>query len=74
MVASVARPPQELKGFARVELEPGATAVATVELDLRAFSYWSSADAGWLCEPGAFEIRVGASSRDIRGTATVTRR
>jgi beta-glucosidase len=71
--ASVARPPQELKGFARLPLEPGETATASVELDLRAFSFWSPDGHAWVCEPGEFEIRVGSSSRHIRATATVSR-
>ena len=38
----------------------------------RDFSYWSSAEQGWVVEGGEFTIDVGASSRDIRLSATVT--
>lgn len=68
--SAVFRPDQELKGFAVVALEPGASRRVTIDLDARAFSYWS-ADR-WLLEGGEFEIRVGASSRDVRARATVT--
>jgi beta-glucosidase len=34
------RPPRELKAFAKVRLEPGATEVVVLVLDERAFAYW----------------------------------
>lgn len=69
--ASVFRPRHELAGFRKVWLEPGEEQIVTVPLDRRAFSFWNTATHGWSVEPGRFEIRVGASSRDIRGTATI---
>ena len=62
----VERPVQELKGFEKVDLKSGARTTVTMELDERAFSYWSTVMEGWHWESGAFEIRVGASSRDVR--------
>ena len=64
--ASVARPDAELKAFARVELEPGESRTASFALDARALSYWSPVQRRWVVEGGAFEVRVGASSRDVR--------
>jgi beta-glucosidase len=69
--SSVFRPSQELKGFATVTLEPGASAGVTITLDARAFSFWHTALSRWVLEGGAFELRVGASSRDVRLTAAV---
>jgi beta-glucosidase len=75
--SSVARPPQELKSFAKVWLEPGAAGDATLELDWRAFAFWA-VDAGdpsageWTVEPGEFEIRIGTSSREIAHRVTLT--
>jgi beta-glucosidase len=69
--ATVDRPVHELAGFAKVHLAPGASERVTVALDERAFAYWSVRDRRWRVEAGEFEIRVGASSRDIRATATV---
>ena len=43
----LARPPKELKAFAKVRLEPGETAVAELVLDERAFSYWDPGDPDW---------------------------
>jgi beta-glucosidase len=70
--AAVARPPRELKGFAAVGLAAGEEQRVTIDLHGRDFSYWSSAEQGWVLEGGDFTIDVGASSRDIRLSATVT--
>ena len=70
--SSVDRPAHELKGFAKIVLEPGASQTVTVALDVRAFAYWSLRESRWVVEAGEFEIQVGSSSRDIRLTATFT--
>ena len=70
--ASVYRPEQELKGFARVTLAAGARERVVVPLDARAFSFWHSAAGRWVLEGGDFGIRVGSSSRDIRLARTLT--
>lgn len=59
----LARPQKELKGFARVELQPGESKRVTFELNDRAFAVWAD---GWKVPAGAYGILVGASSRDIR--------
>jgi beta-glucosidase len=69
--AKLVRPPKELKGFAKVELEPGETKTLTVELDERAFAYYNPAYGQWITESGAFDILVGRSSADICLTETV---
>jgi len=66
------RPPKELKGFAKVELQPGETKTVTVSLDFRAFAYYHPAYRQWITEDGEFDILIGASSADIRCTKTVT--
>lgn len=71
-VASVGRPPKELKGFGVVRLEAGETKSITVTLDYRSFAFYQPALAEWVAEAGEFEILVGASSRDIRLQGTVT--
>lgn len=70
--ASVVRPVKELKGFARLELAPGETGTARITLPPRAFSFFDPDRRRWVAEPGRFTIHVGASSADIRSTATVT--
>jgi len=67
----VARPVRELKGYARVTLEPGEASTVTVELDSRALAYWHPTLERWAVEGGAFTVEVGASSRDIAASVTI---
>jgi beta-glucosidase len=67
--ASVRRPEKELKGFAKVVIEPGRTQRVHLTLDDRAFAFWDPQWGGWRVEPGEFELLVGASSADIRARA-----
>lgn len=69
--ARIFRPAQELKGFARVHLEAGESCTVTIPLDDKAFRYWNDPAGRWAVEGGTYEIRVGASSADIRLTGTV---
>jgi beta-glucosidase len=62
----IERPLAELKGFAKVHLEPGETKVVVLSLDQNALAYFDPAQRDWEANPGAYEIEVGASSRDIR--------
>jgi beta-glucosidase len=63
--AEVERPARELKGFAKVTLDPGTSDRVTIELDQRAFSYWSVRHDRWVVEAGTFTVSVGSSSRDL---------
>ena len=68
---AVDRPPQELKGFARVALQPGETKPVTMTLDRRSFAHWDDATHGWAVVPGTYGVAIGRSSRDVCCTATV---
>jgi beta-glucosidase len=68
------RPPQELKAFTRVQLNPGQTARVTMRLDSRSFAYWDVTSHTWKVIPGQYEIAIGRSSRDIAQTAKLTLR
>jgi len=65
------RPEKELKGFAKVELQPGEETVVAIELTKRAFTYYDRDLKDWRIESGVFEILVGASSQDILLSANV---
>jgi beta-glucosidase len=69
--ATVARPVRELKAFAKVDLDPGETAVVELALTARDLSWWSTTVHDWVLEGGTFELAVGASSRDLRLTTTL---
>ncbi len=64
--------PKELKGFAKVELQPGETQTVTVHLDFRAFAFYHPAYKRWVTEDGEFDILIGASAADIRSSQTVS--
>ena len=69
VTAGMFRPEQELKGFAKVSLEPGEEKEVTIPFHNRSFAAWSIAENKWVVEAGTYEFRIGASSRDIRLTA-----
>ena len=66
--AKVFRPEQELKGFAKVSLAPGESKTVAIALDDKAFRYWNVKTNAWEVEGGSYQLRVGASSVDIRLT------
>ena len=66
---ALSRPPQELKGFAKLLLQPGETKKALFTIQRRDLSFWDDASHNWKATPGRFEVRIGASSRDIRAVA-----
>jgi beta-glucosidase len=70
MLASVARPVMELKGFQRIHLEPGETRELHFEIGPELLRMLDK-DLKEVVEPGAFKIMIGASSRDIRLTTTL---
>ena len=61
----MARPVQELKGFARVRLAPGESTEVTFRLGPEHLRMLD-ADMQWIVEPGRFRVMVGSSSEDIR--------
>ncbi|NOX65946.1 MAG: beta-glucosidase [Chlorobi bacterium] len=63
----IEKPVQELKGFAKTKLlKPGESQKLTFELDERSLaSFWSGISA-WVADKGDYEVRIGASSKDIR--------
>jgi beta-glucosidase len=70
--AKVPRPVKELKGFAKVELNPGETKHVQITLDQRAFSYYDVKNHAWTVAPGDFDIYVARSSAEIELTGKAT--
>lgn len=64
--STIFRPEKELKGFAKVHLQPGEETQVHLSLDQRAFAYYNTSISDWHVESGEFSIQVGASSRDIK--------
>jgi beta-glucosidase len=70
--AAVARPARELKAFAKVALAPGESRRVDLALTRRDLSYFHPGQGRWVLDGGEFGIAVGASSRDLRLSATVS--
>ncbi|MGA7639913.1 MAG: fibronectin type III-like domain-contianing protein, partial [Candidatus Acidiferrales bacterium] len=68
----VLRPVKELKGFARINLQPGETKTSTITLDSRAFAYYDTAAKQWRTDATEYQILVGRSSQDIQLRGGVT--
>jgi beta-glucosidase len=67
-VASVTRPARELRGFARLELDPGQTRTVRFELDGDALAFIQEGGQRVL-EPGRFELFVGGDCRAAASAA-----
>ena len=70
--ANLQRPEKELKAFAKVQLEPGERKTVMLSLGRDALAYYDDLAHEWVAEAGEFEVLVGASSQDIRASATFT--
>lgn len=60
-VASLTRPPKELKGFQRVSIKAGQTLTVQFEIDKTHLGFYT-ADGTYLCEPGIFSVGLGSNS------------
>jgi Fibronectin type III-like domain len=67
----VTLPAQQLIGFARVDLEPGAAKTVTFDVPMSVLAY-TGLSGDLVTEPGPVEVRAGSSSSDIRSTAKFT--
>ncbi len=66
------RPAQELRTFYKTGLlAPGEEETISLSLPISELSYWDENASGWTLEKGLYTIKVGTSSRDIKGTAEI---
>ncbi|WP_448808259.1 glycoside hydrolase family 3 C-terminal domain-containing protein [Agromyces bauzanensis] len=69
--SAVVRAPRELKGFTKVVLAAGESRSVEVRVRRADLAHWDTRIDAWTVEGGAYTVQVGASSRDIRATASV---
>lgn len=70
--ASTGEPPKQLRGFAKLKLEAGASGTASFKLRRRDLSIWDEQARAWSVPTGEFGVFVGSSSRDVRLTGKIT--
>lgn len=68
----VPRPVKELKGFARVDLQPGEAKDVSVTLPRSAFAYYDDSAHGWRIQPDVYRILVASSSANVRLSAKLS--
>jgi len=67
------KPDRELKGYAKTRLlKPGESQVVSFELDSRALASFRSGISAWVADRGTYEVRIGASAKDIRAKKSFT--
>jgi len=69
--SAVQRASRELKAFASVPVKAGETEHVVLAIDRDDLAYWDTRLDRWVVEGGEYQCAVGASSRDLRTTATV---
>ncbi len=65
LVGSTTRPVKELKGFERIELDPGESRTVTFTLDASDLAFYTARGV-WEAEPGEFVVSVGTNSVDVQ--------
>ncbi len=70
--SAVPRSPHDLKGFARVHLEPGASQVVSLPLRASDLAYYDVTTSAWTVEPITYTAYVGSSLADLPDHATFT--
>jgi beta-glucosidase len=63
---STSRPLRELKGFQRVELNPGESRKIIIPLPDTSLMYWHPVKNTWVMPEGPVSVELGSSERDIR--------
>lgn len=69
--SGVKRPYRELKAWQKVFLKPGEEQDVVLTLDRNDFSFWDVDRHDWVVEPGAFNLLIGNSCRNVQQTLTV---
>ncbi len=65
------RPVKELRAFAKLHLAPGETAIATMALPARAFSYFDTERNAFVSDKGRYRLIAASSSANQRGSVDI---
>lgn len=70
--ASANSPPKLLKGFDSVFVPAGGSVTVSMQLSPYDFSVWNTVQQRWSIPAGTTGVSIGASSRDIRLTGSIS--
>lgn len=70
--SKIERAAQELKGFQKVLVGAGKSAVITIQVPVKELAYYNVEAKKWTVEPGNYALKLGSSSRDIKNEVVVT--
>ena len=65
------RPVRELRGFEKVDLQPGETKTVNFTLCKRAFAYWNTIIHDWVADTGNYKVQIAKSSREVAVEAPI---
>ena len=68
----ITRPAKELKAFKKVLLKAGEQKAVQLEVPVRDLAVYNEFIRNWMVEPGDYQMLIGSSSRDIRGSVVIT--
>jgi beta-glucosidase len=69
--AASGEPPRQLRGFARVNLQPGQSTTVSFPLTQASLQYWNTGSSAWATSTGNYTISVGDSDRNLPLTGTL---
>jgi beta-glucosidase len=69
---AVRRPTRELRGFAKVSLQPGESTTVSIRLDRRAFAFWDVELGRWVVAAGEYRVQVGSDASTVLREQAIT--
>ncbi|MBW4258534.1 glycoside hydrolase family 3 C-terminal domain-containing protein [Methanobacterium sp. YSL] len=72
--SAILRPHKELKGFTKVELEPGQTKEVFIPFDEYTFRYYNVKTDQFEIESGSYEVSIGSSVEHIHLSGVITQK